>query len=114
MVKTEYCTKMVEKRIDTVIWLFCDKCGKLIKKEYGKEYKKYEYSDYKDNAEYFKVTTGHHDWGNDSCESIDHRVYCRECLSVAFAEYLERCGDFDTEYMEIEHSCSRSLPLEEG
>jgi len=114
MVKSEYCTKMVEKRIETVIRLFCDKCGKPLHKEYGEEYKQYEWREYKESVEYFSVTTGHNDWGNDSCESIEHKTYCRECLSVAFAKYLERCGDADTEYMEIEHHCRRSLPLKEG
>ena len=47
--------KEVIKREPVVVGIKCDVCGKDIK--------------YKDN--YFRIIMQHHDWGNDSCESIE-------------------------------------------
>lgn len=39
---------------------------------------------------YYKVTTGHYDWGNDSCDSVEDKDICsNECLEKEFHLYLE-------------------------
>ena len=44
--------------------------------------------------QYFKVTTGHNDWGNDSIESYEYFDVCSsECLRKKFEEYVEDSGD---------------------
>lgn len=68
----------------------CDICERIIPG--------YMYRD--DKAIYFRVTTGHNDWGNDSCESIEHFDICPECAKKFVTEYLENCCD--TKYIEIE------------
>lgn len=56
---------------------------------------------------HFEVCTGHHDWGNDSIDSIAHIDACSaECLSKVFLLYAERAEKYDgknTEYLNIEH-----------
>lgn len=45
-----------------VVGVECDICKRLIDPAGYRE----------DSSRYFEVTTGHHDWGNDSCDSIKH------------------------------------------
>ena len=50
---------------------------------------------------HYEVTTGHHDWGNDSIESINNSDICSDdCLKVVFGVYLE--GTSDSKYINIE------------
>lgn len=65
----------------------CDVCDKIIRVNDSKR-------------RYFEVTTGHHDWGNDSCESIKTRDICPDCIDKYVSEYLRDCSD--TGYIEIE------------
>lgn len=68
---------------------YCDICNKEINTNKG----------------YWELTTGHHDWGNDSCESIEHFDVCSEiCLMNKFSEYLNESGkdDYNTMYFEVE------------
>lgn len=114
MIKTEFAEKMVTKRIETMRFLFCDRCHKLIYKRYSDEYNS-EFGltpKHTQEVEWFNVTTGHYDWGNDSCESIEHHEYCCECLPKAFEVYVSRANG--TDYFEVHHDYWRSLPLEEG
>lgn len=55
--------------------------------------------------QYFKVTTGHNDWGNDSIDSIQVRDMCPECALSFVKSYLEFANG--TDYIEIEtkHCC---------
>lgn len=66
----------------------CDVCGKEIK----------------NGNSYWELSTHHHDWGNDSCESYEGFDICSKgCLRVKFEEYLERSkGDCNTECFEVE------------
>lgn len=69
----------------------CDICGREIKPvERHWRDKKHKY---------FEVMTGHHDWGNDSYESIEHKHICPECIAGFVADYLN--GANGTEYIEI-------------
>lgn len=55
-------------------------------------------------ASYFHIITGHHDWGNDSCDSVESRdACCDECLSRFTQEWLknEDVIRSNTAYIEI-------------
>lgn len=86
-----------EKR--TVTGVRCDICGKELRYKYRQN------SDYlEERPKYFEVTTGHHDWGNDSCESIQHKDICLECIVDFTSDYLSSASG--TEYIEVEtHWC---------
>lgn len=115
MIKTEYKTAMVEEKTEYIITRKCDKCGKIISKNYGdKFYKLYPPWNKMKQARFYEVTTGHHDWGNDSCDSIWHYDICPDCIDEMYKEYIKRSEKGgNTEYIEIEHKDERSLPLEE-
>lgn len=95
----------------------CDKCGKLLEYRYNplvkglvnisKEHMK---------VEYYEVTTGHHDWGNDSIDSVEHHDYCPTCVLQAMDEYYERTnGKNNTQYLEINHeSYEYGIIIKEG
>ena len=116
MEKNEYCVMITEREVTTVEKCFCDRCKKLIWARYGREYARifdYGSREYTEKVEWFKVTTGHHDWGNDSVDSIDNREYCRECIPFVFGKYLDGSreeGIENTEYIEVEHDYGWSLP----
>lgn len=85
--KNEIKVKRVEQ-IDVVIGkeITCDVCGKVIMK---KNEKRIVFS----IGDYWTLTTGHHDWGNDSCDSIEFFDLCsRECLTSKFDEYVKLGG----------------------
>ena len=42
---------------------------------------------------YFEVVTSHQDWGNDSCESVEHYDICQDCIAEFTADYLADCSD---------------------
>lgn len=69
--------------------MICDICGHEIKRRRG----------------YWYVTTHHHDWGNDSCESYEEFDVCSvECLKEKFNDYCEESfGDIGTKCIEVEH-----------
>lgn len=68
----------------------CDKCKRIIKPTIYNE----------ESSKYFTVTTGHRDWGNDSCESIEHFDICPHCIDKFVSRYLQECPY--TGYIEIE------------
>ncbi len=67
-------------------YIRCDNCNKKII----------------DEEKYFEVTTGHHDWGNDSCESIEHLDICEKCINKFSENYLKENKESNTAYIEIE------------
>lgn len=70
----------------------CDRCGKLI-------LKKNEDKTIYCIGKHWKLTTGHDDWGNDSCDSIVYKDICSiECLEKELHEYAS-C--FGTAYFEV-------------
>ena len=89
MIKHEYKTLTYTKTEEVMISekRYCDCCGKEI------------------TGAHWSVATGHNDWGNDSCESIEHKDACSTtCLYSMFKEYSEVSnGDWNSEYMTIEH-----------
>lgn len=80
--------------------IYCDTCEKLI-------FDTQDIDTYNNpcrhRTQYWEVTTGHYDWGNDSCDSVETQQYCsKECLTKAFKKYLKRTEDkISTEYFEI-------------
>lgn len=74
---------MVTKKVTETVGEvgICDFCGK-------------EFTYYKlcgnEVANYYHITTGHHDWGNDSCESRQEFDACSdECLSRASSDWIK-------------------------
>ena len=53
------------------------------------------------------VTTGHRDWGHDSCDSIEHYDICPRCINKFVADYLGNENASLSAYIEIEteHVC---------
>ena len=105
--------RMTEKRLveqDVVVCerCACDICGKTI----------YEINDTfpiklttrTRHDEYWHLTTGHYDWGNDSCESVESLDLCsKECCIKALEEYLYKySGSRNTGYFELRHENSES------
>ena len=76
----------VVNRINTKI--ICDVCKKTIAEIGGK------------GRHFYELTTGHHEWGNDSVDSIEQFEICSdECLRVKFEEYLK--DRYDTSYFDV-------------
>lgn len=72
--------------------IFCDTCGNKIN----------------DNDRYFSITTGHHGWGHDSIDSIEHICVCgSDCLYKAIDQYINDVKRDPTSehYIEINHGC---------
>lgn len=68
----------------------CDICGKIITPSPVRSLRN----------QYYKVTTGHNDWGNDSYESVECKDMCRDCVPSFVAEYVKKSNG--TEYLEME------------
>lgn len=103
--RTKY-TRKVTKEVDEAYGLkiICNICGKVIcdfddtppKDHFG------------DTAEYFTLTTGHHDWGNDSCESIEHEDICSEdCVKTALIRYFKENEGSITAYFNLSKARAR-------
>jgi hypothetical protein len=76
-------TKQVVKEVTEVVdeTFVCDVC------KHEGQYKKYLRDSEK--TVYYHITTGHHDWGNDSCDSIVHKdACCVECLLKVMSDWL--------------------------
>jgi hypothetical protein len=53
-------------------------------------------------GDYWTLTTGHHDWGYDSVDSIEIFDLCsRDCIQKKLDEYLKDCSG--TDYFELSH-----------
>ena len=75
--------------------IYCDECGRLI---FRKKNKQIVYC----IGDYWELTTGHHDWGNDSIDSIEYFDLCsKECCTTRFKDYIQCCQG--TKYFELEH-----------
>lgn len=99
MIKRNYKTKMVETDIVESTEIICDRCDTVIAHytEDGSVYKSHF-------DDYFVITLGHHDWGNDSIESIEEHDFCPKCIDKVFEEYKKLClGRYNTRYIEFEH-----------
>ena len=86
--------EVVTSQVRMLEGIECDICGKVIPT--GK---------YKDNENrYFRVITGHHDWGSESCDSREYYDYdiCPECINGFVTDYLGDSEGWDTRYIEVE------------
>lgn len=103
--------EVTEKR-RVPISLVCDVCGKEIPANIFTAGKP-EYCTQK----YMRVTTGHHDWGNDSIDSVEvHHICSAECMDKYmknFYKTFRNNGDTATDYIEIE-SETRWIDTESG
>lgn len=64
----------------------CDVCNKEIKSRQN----------------YWRLTTHHNDWGNDSIDSYEHYDLCSpECIKVKLNEYYKECENSNTQCFEL-------------
>ena len=75
----------------------CDICGRVIKAP--SELDRYNWLD--DKYKFYVVATGHNDWGNDSCDSIEHYDICPECITKFVSDYLTDMKGYKSAYIEI-------------
>ena len=90
-IKSEYevRTRTITEKVCVSTTMHCDVCGGVIDPNH---------------EPYWELTTGHHDWGNDSCESIQCFDICSEaCLRKKFDEYIKEssANDDNTMYFEV-------------
>ena len=97
--------KMKVVTIKEVTGVRCDICGKVIPVGKGRY----------DKCKYYDVMTGHRDWGNDSCDSIEHHDVCPECLIKVVSKYFTN-NEHDSAYMDIEpeYAGFRTIELNNG
>lgn len=87
MINRDYRTeeRTITDKFCTDVHLICDCCGKEV------ENKSY----------YWRVCTGHNDWGNDSVDSIESYDLCSdECFKKTIDEFLGE--GYDTPYIDAE------------
>lgn len=88
--KERQITKVQERVVKTI----CDCCKKEIT-----NWEDADRFNAENESKYFRVTTGHHDWGNDSIESICYLDICPNCINDYFRKYIEAGGR--TSYIEV-------------
>lgn len=111
----EYKVTMVEQKVPYIITCRCDRCNKTIYKKHGETVKQDTLREYTHRASWYEVMTGHNDWGNDSCDSIEHKDICPKCLVNEYSDYVDSAsGGYNTKYIRIEHKNTNSLPIEEA
>lgn len=101
--KIQYKSTMIEQKVPYITELYCDKCKKLIRQYAHDEFKDIRQIQYHNLVEWYEVTTGHHDWGNDSIDSITHSDICTNCIDDIFTSFKVRASEDTTEYIDIEH-----------
>lgn len=75
----------------------CDICGKIIC-----DFDATPPKGSAESAEYFSLTTGHYDWGNDSPDSIEDNDICSEdCVKTALIRYFKKAQDSHTAYFNL-------------
>lgn len=97
-------TRTIQKEIEEVIGysVSCDKCKKVIlTRDLTKIPGWTPNGVHAKEIGYYEVTTGHHDWGNDSIDSIKTHDICCDCINSFVSEYLKNSDD---EYG-VHHSC---------
>ena len=78
--------KEVIQKKRTIIGIKCNECGKEIKPDH-------------EGRKYFRVVTGHHDWGAESADSREYRDICPDCIGKVVADYSDAASGSD--YIEI-------------
>ena len=83
--ETKEITEEVTHKVVTVKALKCDCCGKKFK------------------GKFWKLTTHHYDWGNDSVDSYYNMDLCSPtCVRKQLKEYFEECENSTTQCFELE------------
>lgn len=97
----------------------CDVCKKLIfERRFDPQYA----GKHKVPVQWYRVTTGHNDWGNDSVDSVETMHVCSpECLNQVLHEFYDRSfhsntfpGINNSEYVEIEHEWGHTLEAQDA
>jgi len=101
--KIQYKSTMVEQKVPYITELYCDKCKKVIKQSISDNFKDIRKVDSSNRVEWYEVMTGHHDWGNDSIDSIKNQDICTYCIDDVLAEFKDRASGDTTEYINIDH-----------
>ena len=98
--KHEKTVTVIEKRpICTSV--YCDSCNKHI---YTTVRPGMSYNGNRSIVDYYKITTGHNDWGNDSVDSINYQTLCPDCFMDEVVKFKNRSiGRQNTEYIVIDH-----------
>lgn len=77
--------------------LTCDACEKVIDIT-------------KQNGTFYSVCSGHHEWGNDSVDSVECLdACCDECLITLVNKWLKKWEGYNTAYINIERECISDL-----
>lgn len=111
--------QMIEQEVIISKICTCDICKKTI---YHKKFDEHETISARvigsKSVQWYTVTTGHRDWGNDSVDSIETIYVCSpECLKSAVEDYCNRSfqitgpGIHNTEWMEIEHNYGATMEV---
>ncbi len=81
--------------------IICDCCGKLIFPIQDNDERKL---DFRGRAKYYHARSGHHDWGNDSIDSLEYLDFCSlECVHKQLDKFYKEDEPYsDTAYFEIE------------
>ena len=101
--KIQYKSTMVEQKVPYITELCCDKCKKVIRRSISDNFKDIRKVDFSNSVEWYEVMTGHHDWGNDSIDSIKNQDICTDCIDDVLAEFKDRASGDTTEYINIDH-----------
>lgn len=114
MIETKYKTAMVKQETEYISTCKCDRCGKVIFKHYGDEFRDLSRNVQRNSrVSYYHVTSGHNDWGNDSVDSIVVSDICPSCLVNEYSDYVDRASKgFNSEYIRIEHENTYSLDID--
>ncbi len=83
--------KKVTKYLERIIKTKCDVCKR--------EIPNFEPCK-REKSRFFRVITGHHDWGNDSCDSIKEYEICPDCIQDFVEKYIKKVDG--TDYIDIE------------
>lgn len=92
--------ELLGKETGEVIWkkeckleaIQCDCCGKIIQAD--------SYDISMEKRKYYRVMTGHRDWGEESGDSVEFYDICPACIAKFATNYLSY--DSNTAYIEIE------------
>lgn len=87
----------------------CDVCKKII---YKRSFKPGDIKSTKTFA-FWRITTGHNDWGNDSPDSVETYDVCStDCIRKKMEEYIDiTCDGVNSQYINIEHVCGLMIPV---
>lgn len=94
--------QVVYKTVRVLEGIKCDICGTVIPaKEWGRS----------SENRYFEVCIGHHDWGNDSIDSVKYMDICPECISKYMTEHVNNVKG--SEYINIETAYCHQRDVED-